>query len=148
LSSRRPSPSPFHRVADLAGRMACFAPDTWPISLEYAVAQLAWIKAALEEDASLVGASFVEGEHMIYVTRLLDLAKKNCLEDVKFAVGEVIPPNDVIKLREILVYTRFIRRVPQDKSSLMISNHRILLKHEGYYKISQRKLAKLVVTID
>jgi len=66
------------------------------------------IKAAQEEDVSLIGASFLEGEHMFYVPRLLDLAREKGMKNVKIAVGGVIPPDDVKKLKELgadLVYT-------------------------------------------
>jgi methylmalonyl-CoA mutase C-terminal domain/subunit len=66
------------------------------------------IKAAQEEDVNLVGASFMEGEHMYYVPRLLELAREKGLKNLKFAVGGVIPPDDVKKLKELgtqAVYT-------------------------------------------
>jgi methylmalonyl-CoA mutase C-terminal domain/subunit len=56
------------------------------------------IKAAQEEDVSIVGASFMEGEHMYYVPQLLELAQKKRMK-IKFAIGGVIPPEDVIKLK-------------------------------------------------
>lgn len=58
------------------------------------------IKAAQEEGVNFIGASFLEGEHMFYVPQLLDLAREKGMKDVKFIVGGVIPPDDVLKLRE------------------------------------------------
>lgn len=66
------------------------------------------LKAAQEEDVNLIGASFLEGEHMFYVPQLLDLAREKGMKNLKFAVGGVIPPDDVKKLKEMgtdLVYT-------------------------------------------
>ena len=66
------------------------------------------IKAAQEEDVNIIGASFMEGEQMFYVPRLLELAREKQMNNVKFAVGGVIPPDDVKKLQEIgvdIVYT-------------------------------------------
>lgn len=66
------------------------------------------LKASQEEDVDLIGASFLEGEHMFYVPQLLDLAREKGMKNLKFAVGGVIPPDDVKKLKEMgtdLVYT-------------------------------------------
>ena len=65
------------------------------------------IKAAQEEDVNSIGASFLEGEHMYYVPQLLDLAKEREMGDVKFIVGGVIPPDDVLKLKELGVQAVF-----------------------------------------
>ncbi len=66
------------------------------------------MKAAQEEDVSLIGASFMEGEHMFYVPQLLDLAREKGMKNVRLIVGGVIPPDDVLKLKELgvqAVYT-------------------------------------------
>ena len=72
------------------------------------------IKAAQEEDVNLVGASFMEGEHMFYVPRLLELAREKAMRDVKFAVGGVIPPDDVKKLKEMGVDAVYTAGTPRD----------------------------------
>jgi methylmalonyl-CoA mutase C-terminal domain/subunit len=59
------------------------------------------IKAAQEEDVDVIGASFLEGEHMFYVPTLLELARKKHMEKIKIAIGGVIPPEDVTKLKEL-----------------------------------------------
>jgi methylmalonyl-CoA mutase C-terminal domain/subunit len=59
------------------------------------------IKAALEEDVSIIGCSFLEGSHLFYVQRLAELAKKHKMDDIKLVVGGIIPPDDVMKLKEL-----------------------------------------------
>ena len=72
------------------------------------------IKAAQEEDVNLIGASFLEGEQMYYVPRLLELAREKQMKNVKLAVGGVIPPDDVKKLKELGVDEVFTPGTPRD----------------------------------
>jgi methylmalonyl-CoA mutase C-terminal domain/subunit len=72
------------------------------------------IKAAQEEDVNLIGASFLEGEQMFYVPRLLELAREKQMKKVKFAVGGVIPPDDVKKLKELGVDAVYTPGTPRD----------------------------------
>jgi methylmalonyl-CoA mutase C-terminal domain/subunit len=72
------------------------------------------IKAAQEEDVSIVGASFMEGEHMYYVPQLLELAKKKKMKKIKFAIGGVIPPDDVRTLREMGVDAIYTPGTPRE----------------------------------
>jgi methylmalonyl-CoA mutase C-terminal domain/subunit len=72
------------------------------------------IKAAQEEDVKLIGASFLEGEHMFYVPRLLELAREEEMKDVKFAVGGVIPPDDVKALKEMGVHRVYTAGTPRN----------------------------------
>ena len=72
------------------------------------------IKAAQEEDVNLVGASFLEGEHMFYVPQLLDLAREKGMRNLKFAVGGVIPPDDVKKLKELGTHAVYTPGTPRE----------------------------------
>lgn len=72
------------------------------------------IKAAQEEDVNLIGASFMEGEHMYYVPRLLELAREKGMKNLKFAVGGVIPPDDVNDLKELGVHAVFTPGTPRN----------------------------------
>jgi methylmalonyl-CoA mutase C-terminal domain/subunit len=72
------------------------------------------IKAAQEEDVNLVGASFMEGEHMYYTPRLLELAREKGMKNLKFAVGGVIPPDDVKKLKELGVNEVYTAGTPRE----------------------------------
>ena len=72
------------------------------------------IKAAQEEDVKLIGASFLEGEQMFYVPRLLELAREKQMKNVKFAVGGVIPPDDVKRLKELGTHAVYTPGTPRD----------------------------------
>lgn len=72
------------------------------------------IKAAQEEDVNLIGASFLEGEHMFYVPQLLDLARERGMKNLKIAVGGVIPPDDVKELKELGVHAVYTPGTPRD----------------------------------
>lgn len=72
------------------------------------------IKAAQEEDVKLIGASFLEGEQMFYVPKLLKLARAKQMKGVRFAVGGVIPPDDVKRLKEMGVNEVYTPGTPRD----------------------------------
>ena len=72
------------------------------------------IKAAQEEDVNIIGASFLEGEQMYYIPRLLELAREKRMKDVKFAVGGVIPPDDVKQLKEMGVDAVYTPGTPRE----------------------------------
>jgi len=57
------------------------------------------VQAVIQENADLVGCSFLGGEHLFYCQKLLQLLRQNGLEDKKLIVGGVIPPDDVKVLK-------------------------------------------------
>jgi methylmalonyl-CoA mutase C-terminal domain/subunit len=59
------------------------------------------VNAALQEDADVVGLSVLSGAHMTLCPRIMDLMKKERLDDVLVIVGGIIPDQDVVKLKEI-----------------------------------------------
>jgi methylmalonyl-CoA mutase C-terminal domain/subunit len=65
------------------------------------------IKAVLQENADLIGCSFLGGEHLFYCQKLLRLLLQNGLEDKKLIVGGVIPPDDVKTLMSMGVSAIF-----------------------------------------
>ena len=65
------------------------------------------VKAVLQENADLIGCSFLGGEHLFYCQKLLQLLRQNGLEDKKLIVGGVIPPDDVKALRALGVSAIF-----------------------------------------
>lgn len=65
------------------------------------------IKAILQENADLIGCSFLGGEHLFYCRKLLDLLGRNGLEDKKLIVGGVVPPDDVKALQAMGVSAIF-----------------------------------------
>lgn len=58
------------------------------------------VKAAIEDGADAVGVSFLSGQHMTQMRRLLGEMKKQGL-DVPVFCGGVIPPDDVLALKEM-----------------------------------------------
>ena len=65
------------------------------------------VKAVLQENADLIGCSFLGGEHLYYCRKLMELLRQNGLEDRKLIVGGVVPPDDVKVLEEIGVSAIF-----------------------------------------
>jgi methylmalonyl-CoA mutase C-terminal domain/subunit len=59
------------------------------------------VNAALQEDADVIGLSVLSGAHMTLCPRIMELMKKEGLNDVLFLVGGIIPDQDVEKLKQI-----------------------------------------------
>jgi len=72
------------------------------------------IKAALEEDVNIIGCSFLEGAHLLYVKKMVELAKEHRMDDVKLVVGGIIPPDDVTKLKGLGVKEVYTPGTPRD----------------------------------
>jgi methylmalonyl-CoA mutase C-terminal domain/subunit len=58
------------------------------------------VNAALQEDADVVGLSVLSGAHMTLCPRIMDLMKKEGLDDVLVIIGGIIPDQDIAKLKE------------------------------------------------
>jgi methylmalonyl-CoA mutase C-terminal domain/subunit len=58
------------------------------------------VNAALQEDADVVGLSVLSGAHMTLCPRIMELMKKERLDDVLVIVGGIIPDQDIVKLKE------------------------------------------------
>ena len=72
------------------------------------------IKAAQEENVDIIGCSFLEGAHMFFAEKLVNIAKKNGLDRVKFVVGGVIPPDDVVKLKKLGINEVYTPGTPKE----------------------------------
>lgn len=57
------------------------------------------VKAAVQEDADVVGVSILSGAHLTLLPRLRSLMDEEGLEDVPLVVGGVIPENDKTVLK-------------------------------------------------
>lgn len=57
------------------------------------------IRAAIDEDADVIGVSYLSGEHLVFTPKIIDEMKKNGLDDVLFIGGGVIPPEDIPTLK-------------------------------------------------
>lgn len=59
------------------------------------------IDAAIDEDADVIGPSFLSGEHLVYTPLIVEEMKKNGLDDVLLVVGGVIPAEDIPTLKKM-----------------------------------------------
>lgn len=59
------------------------------------------INAAIDEDADVIGPSFLSGEHLVYTPLIVKEMKKAGLDDVLLIVGGVIPPEDIPTLKKM-----------------------------------------------
>jgi methylmalonyl-CoA mutase C-terminal domain/subunit len=66
------------------------------------------IRAAIDEDADVIGASYLSGEHLVFTPKIVKEMKKHGLDDVLFIAGGVIPPEDIPTLKEMGVNEIFV----------------------------------------
>ena len=66
------------------------------------------VHAALQEDVDVIGLSVLSGAHMTLCPRIMDLVRKEKLDDVLVIVGGIIPDEDVAKLKELGVGEVFL----------------------------------------
>jgi methylmalonyl-CoA mutase C-terminal domain/subunit len=72
------------------------------------------IRAVADEDADVLGISILSGAHMTLVPILVDLMKREGVEDVLLVVGGIIPDDDIPKLKQMGVAAVFIPGAPLD----------------------------------
>ena len=58
------------------------------------------VNAALQEDADVIGLSVLSGAHMTLCPRIMELMKKEGLDDVLVLIGGIIPDQDISKLKD------------------------------------------------
>jgi len=58
------------------------------------------VSMAVQEDVDVVALSILSGAHMTLFPRILELMKKEGLDDVLLTGGGIIPPGDMAALRE------------------------------------------------
>jgi len=66
------------------------------------------VRAAIDEDADVIGVSFLSGEHLTFTPKLVEEIRSKGLDDVLFIAGGVIPPEDVPVLKEMGVNEVFV----------------------------------------
>jgi methylmalonyl-CoA mutase, C-terminal domain len=59
------------------------------------------VKAAVDEDADVIGLSYLSGEHLVYTPKIVDEMKKYGLDDVLFVVGGSFPPEDIPVMKDM-----------------------------------------------
>src|SRR5712692_7245152 len=58
------------------------------------------VETAIQEDADAIGISILSGAHMTLVPRILDLLRREAVDDVLVFVGGTIPGEDIVELKE------------------------------------------------
>ena len=59
------------------------------------------IQAAIDEDADVVGVSYLSGEHLVFTPQIVEQMKAAGLDDVLFIVGGAFPPEDIPAMKEM-----------------------------------------------
>ncbi|MDI6708699.1 MAG: cobalamin B12-binding domain-containing protein [Candidatus Thermoplasmatota archaeon] len=59
------------------------------------------VESALQEDVDVIGLSLLSGAHLTLFTKVMELLKKESLENIIVLAGGIIPEEDVTKLKEI-----------------------------------------------
>ncbi len=65
-------------------------------------------RAAVEEDADVIGISILSGAHIHHIQRLMEKLKEMGADDIPVVVGGTIPVIDVDKLKELGVKDVFL----------------------------------------
>jgi methylmalonyl-CoA mutase C-terminal domain/subunit len=73
------------------------------------------LRMVIEENADAVGVSFLGGEHLHYSRKLLDLFRENDLKGVKLIAGGIIPPADVVAMKDLGVDAVFTPGTPRSE---------------------------------
>lgn len=58
------------------------------------------VNAALQEDVDVIGLSVLSGAHMTLCPRIMELVRKEKLDDVLVVVGGIVPEDDIASLKE------------------------------------------------
>lgn len=66
------------------------------------------IRTAIEEDADVIGLSFLSGEQLTHTPKVINLLREKNITDVLVILGGVFPRQDIPKLREMGVDEVFI----------------------------------------
>ena len=66
------------------------------------------VRAAIDEDADVIGVSYLSGEHLTFTPKLVDEMKRNELDDVLLVAGGVIRPEDIPTLKEMGIDEVFV----------------------------------------
>ena len=59
------------------------------------------IKAAIDEDADVIGVSYLSGEHLVFTPQIVEEMRENALDEVLFVVGGSFPPEDIPVMKEM-----------------------------------------------
>ncbi len=65
------------------------------------------INTAVQEDVDVIGLSILSGAHLTIASKMINLMKKNNIQDKIFVIGGVIPDEDIPKLKDMGVNAVF-----------------------------------------
>lgn len=71
-----------------------------------------FVEAVLQEDADVVGLSFLCGGHLQIMERFINKMKELGLDSVLIVIGGIIPRRDMIKLKDMGVSKVFLPGTP------------------------------------
>jgi len=59
------------------------------------------VQAAIDEDADVIGLSYLSGEHLVFTPKIVQAMKDNDLDDVLFIAGGSFPPEDIPVMKKM-----------------------------------------------
>jgi methylmalonyl-CoA mutase C-terminal domain/subunit len=59
------------------------------------------VQAAIDEDADVIGVSYLSGEHLVFTPLIVQKMKEKDLDDVLFIVGGSFPVEDIPVMKEM-----------------------------------------------
>jgi len=59
------------------------------------------VETAIQEDADAVGLSILSGAHMVHFRRVMELLAERAATDIVVFGGGIIPPEDIVALKQI-----------------------------------------------
>jgi methylmalonyl-CoA mutase C-terminal domain/subunit len=59
------------------------------------------VETAIQEDVNVIGLSLLSGAHLTLFTKVMELLKKEKLENILVLAGGIVPEDDIPKLKEI-----------------------------------------------
>jgi methylmalonyl-CoA mutase C-terminal domain/subunit len=59
------------------------------------------VQAAIDEDADVIGLSYLSGEHLVFTPKIVQEMKENDLDDILFIAGGSFPPEDIPVMKEM-----------------------------------------------
>jgi methylmalonyl-CoA mutase, C-terminal domain len=81
------------------------------------------VNAALQEDADVIGLSVLSGAHMTLCPRIMELMKKEGLDDVLVLVGGIIPDQDIAALKKSGIAEVFQPGASTEEIIAYVRNH-------------------------
>jgi methylmalonyl-CoA mutase, C-terminal domain len=81
------------------------------------------VNAALQEDADVIGLSVLSGAHMTLCPRIMELMKKEGLDDVLVLVGGIIPDQDIPVLKKSGIAEVFQPGASTEEIIAYVRNH-------------------------